>query len=49
MAAKDSAPKATTDGLPATGDDAGMTIAAMSVTGATLIVAGTAVSRRRKQ
>lgn len=42
-------PKATTDDLSATGNDAAMTIAVMSVTEATLIAAGTAVSKRRKQ
>lgn len=49
MAARDSPLKATTEDLPATGDDAAMTIAAMSVTGATLIAAGIAASKRRKQ
>ncbi|MEE0663441.1 MAG: LPXTG cell wall anchor domain-containing protein [Collinsella bouchesdurhonensis] len=48
-AAKDSAPKAATEDLPAAGDDAAMAIAAISVTGATLIAAGIAATKRRKQ
>ena len=47
--AKPVEPRAAADDLPATGDDAAATIAAVSIAGATLVAAGAAVAKRREQ